>query len=287
MILRFFLLILLTGFASSHLYAKGEHLFDKENLVAWCIVPFDSEKRNSEERAAMLKELGLSRFAWDWRAEHVPQLPHEIEVMRAHGISMDAVWIWLDGDDFSSSFGNANDTIIQTVGKTGLQTDYWVSFPGRYLDSLPEDERLAFAVESIGRLANVAAEQGCRVSLYNHGSWFGDPRNQVRIIEALQMDNVGIVYNFHHAHPQLDEFPLLLEIMLPHLYTVNLNGMHADGPKILTIGQGESEQWMLQLLKESGFEGTIGILSHRDDADARVILQANLEGLADITQVLK
>src|SRR4051794_15466579 len=54
-------------------------LFSRENLVAWCIVPFDSKKRGPEDRAAMLERLGFRRFAYDWRAEHVPTFDAEIE----------------------------------------------------------------------------------------------------------------------------------------------------------------------------------------------------------------
>src|SRR5690606_24316374 len=45
--------------------------FARENLVAWCIVPFDSRQRSPAERAAMVKRLGLNRVAYDWREEHV------------------------------------------------------------------------------------------------------------------------------------------------------------------------------------------------------------------------
>jgi hypothetical protein len=34
-------------------------LFVRENLVAWCIVPFDAKKRGPEERAAMLERMPL------------------------------------------------------------------------------------------------------------------------------------------------------------------------------------------------------------------------------------
>ena len=47
-------------------------LFERDNLVAWCIVPFDAKKRGPEERAEMLHRLGFLRFAYDWRDEHLP-----------------------------------------------------------------------------------------------------------------------------------------------------------------------------------------------------------------------
>ena len=66
-------------------------IFARSNLVAWCIVPFDSKKRGPEERAAMLEKLGFSRFAYDYRTEHVPTFDAEIEALKRHGIEGAAV----------------------------------------------------------------------------------------------------------------------------------------------------------------------------------------------------
>ena len=49
----------------SPVYARdnpdGAKLFARENLVAWCIVPFDAKKRGPAERVAMLKKLGFKK----------------------------------------------------------------------------------------------------------------------------------------------------------------------------------------------------------------------------------
>ena len=58
---------------------------------------------------------------------------------------------------------------------------------------------------------------GCKLALYNHGGWFGEPENQIAMIEALKLTNVGIVYNLHHGHDHLDRFPELLKKMQPYL----------------------------------------------------------------------
>ena len=42
-------------------------LWDRDNLVAWCIVPFDAARRGPVERAAMLDELGIRRLAYDYQ----------------------------------------------------------------------------------------------------------------------------------------------------------------------------------------------------------------------------
>src|SRR5437868_15309238 len=70
----------------------AEKLFARDNLVAWCIVPFDAKKRGPEERAAMLEKLGFRHFAYDWRAEHIPSFDAEVEALKRHKIALDAFW---------------------------------------------------------------------------------------------------------------------------------------------------------------------------------------------------
>jgi len=67
-------------------------LFAPTNLVAWCIVPFDSKKRGPEERAAMLEQLGFKLFAYDYRAEHVPTFDAEMDALQRHHIKLLAWW---------------------------------------------------------------------------------------------------------------------------------------------------------------------------------------------------
>ena len=61
-------------------------LYSKENLVAWCIVPFDASERTPLQRAEMLVDLGITQFAYDYRDKHIPSFKEEIRVMEAHGI---------------------------------------------------------------------------------------------------------------------------------------------------------------------------------------------------------
>src|SRR4051812_27314191 len=67
-------------------------IFARENLVAWCIVPFDAKKRGPEERAAMLEKIGIRRLAYDYRAEHIPSFDAELDALQRHGIELTAWW---------------------------------------------------------------------------------------------------------------------------------------------------------------------------------------------------
>ena len=251
-------------------------LFAPDKLIAWCIVPFDAKKRGPAERVEMLKRLGIKHYAYDWRAEHLPTFDTEISLLKKNGIQLDAVW-------FPGGLNPDARTILGLLEKHQIKTQLWVSMG----DPAPQAKELAVKAQAgaaaIRPIAEAAAKIGCRVALYNHGGWFGEPENQIAIIDALKMPNVGIVYNQHHGHGHLARFPALLKQMLPHLYALNLNGMVRDGDKagkkIVVLGQGELDLSLLRTIRDSGYRGPIGILGHTmDDAEQR--LQDNLDGLA-------
>ena len=70
--------------------------------------------------------------------------------------------------------------------------------------------------------------------------------------------------------------------MLPHLMAVNLNGMRAEGPMILPIGEGDREQEMIAIIHKSGYRGPVGLLHHQRTMDAATGLSRNIAGLRQI-----
>jgi len=281
---KWFLLlcVLLISFpVAAQVPRKTESIFERQNLVAWCIVPFDKMKRDPRQRADMLKDLGITQLAWDWRTEHLPFMEEEISALRKNNIKLKAVWFWVNGKA-DGSLDDENYFILETLKKNQVKTELWVSFNDNFFGELTDEEKLNKAVKTIGDIHDKASAIGCTVHLYNHGSWFGEPANQVNIIESTGRKDIGIIYNFHHARHQVNEFPKLLELMKPYLTTVNINGMREDGPMILPVGQGDKELEMLVQLKSSGFSGSIGILSHVDDEDAKIVLDRNIRGLKEL-----
>ena len=264
---------------------KNSGLFAKQNLVAWCIVPYDSKERSPAERATMLKELGITQLAYDWRDKHLPTFADEIKTLRKADIKLKAVWFWINGGS-GQTLDETNNFILKTLKDNGVKTELWLSFNDNFFGGLSDDEKLKKAVRAIGEINRKVREIGCTLHLYNHGNWFGEPVNQVRIIQDIGASDIGIVYNFHHARHQVSNFPDLLKIMLPYLSTVNINGMRQDGPMILPVGAGDLELSMLKELKKSGFNGTIGVLGHVEDEDAKVVLQKNIDGLKELLKEL-
>lgn len=249
-------------------------VFAPDNLVAWCIVPFDANKRGPADRAEMLSRLGIKHVAYDWRAEHVATFEEEILQYKKHGLDYFAFWSW-------------HDAMEPLIKKHGIHPQIWSTAPSPNADT--QQKRVKAAAVAVLPLVEKTRSLGCRFGLYNHGGWGGSPGNLVAVCQYLrehhQADHVGIVYNFHHGHEHMADFSDHLQTMKPYLLCLNINGMEdastvaAGSNKILPVGSGKHELSMLQTVKASGYDGPIGILDHRSDLDAEKSLRQNLDGL--------
>src|ERR1051325_9836675 len=111
------LAVLFAFVVSAH--AADPNIFARTNLVAWCIVPFDARRRGPEERAQMLERLGIKRFAYDWRAEHIPTFDAEIEACQRHGSEITAWW-------FPTTLDKDAKTILSALERHKIKTQLWV-----------------------------------------------------------------------------------------------------------------------------------------------------------------
>lgn len=255
-------------------------LFQPDRLAAWCIVPFDDEPRSPADRMAMLQRLGITRYAYDYRAEHIPQFDEEMVQLKAAGIDLVGWW-------FPTVLNDEARLILDVLKRHEITTSLWVTGGGEpTISDADQAARVAAEAARIRPIAEAAAAIGCTVGLYNHGGWFGEPENQIEIIEHLAEDgieNVRIVYNQHHGHGHVGRWGELLALMLPHLEILNLNGTFSgeDGVahKIAPIGQGDLDVDLLTAIVDSGYQGPFGILNHTQ-LDAEERLADNLAGLA-------
>jgi azurin len=273
--MRLFLFgVLLAGFTG---LPAAEPLYELKNLAAWCIVPFDNQKRTPEQRAAMVAKMGLTKVAYDWRQEHVPEFEAEMLAYKKHGIEFFAFW-------------STHDQAFALFEKHQLHPQIWV-MAGNKGDT--QEAKVKNAAEGLLPVIAKAAKIGSKVAIYNHGGWSGEPENMVAICEYLKkhhaVSNVGIVYNLHHGHGHLARLDEALKLMLPHLLCLNLNGMDIGGDtkgrKILPIGVGSEDLKVLRQVRASGYAGPIGILNHTmEDAEGRLL--DNLDGLRHLVPQL-
>ena len=273
-----------TDAAKSQRAAAAEQLFAKENLAAWCIVPFDSKHRTPEQRAEMLANLGLTKEVYDWRDNNISEFDDELDQLTKRNIELTGFWLVCGLDPANEQYSKLIVEFLQRRNVRGCQL--WVCVGG-FEGIADENERVEKIAAGITWLADEMKKIDGTVLLYNHGGWFGEPENMIKIIESTNRRNVWITYNFHHAHHRIADFKPMLEMMLPYLKNISLNGMVVDGEKngqlILEIGTGECEREMIRAICDSGYTGLISILCHKD-ADAEEVLRGNMKGLETIRQ---
>ena len=226
-------------------------LFARDNLIAWCIVPFDSKKRAPEDRAAMLQKLGFKHFAYDWRGEHIPTFDAEVEASKRHGVALDAFWV------APGELNRESRIILDLLKRHGIKAQLWV------LLDFGRRQGAGRRTRAPGRGGRGQAAAACRrgrarSAARSHfittaaGSASRKTRSRSSSgSKARGVTNIGMVYNLHHGHDHLDRFPRLLAKTMPYLVAVNLNGMDPGGDrhgrKILPLGQGSRDLELLRI----------------------------------------
>ena len=280
-VLNFFLPFLFVMVQYS--YAQGFDKIELKNTYPWCIVAYDSLERSPKQRIALLKEIGFNKYAYDWRDKHLDDTHAELKLATENNIEIVSVWLWLNAKrDSLNSLSDANQRILGIIDSLNLKTTLWVSLSENFFEEPAYEQSLSKAVKIVDFIAIKAAELDCKVALYNHSGWFGNPFNQLEVIKALPQHELGIVYNFHHAHGSIDNIPQIANAITPYLKAVNLNGMKKDGDKILPIGKGDYEKEMIRTFIKSGFMGPWGILGHVENKDVKKVLLENIDGLISL-----
>ncbi|NRB46286.1 MAG: AP endonuclease [Saprospiraceae bacterium] len=283
--MKYLLITLLLTLSFSCQTPPIEDSLNLDNIYAWCIVPFDSLERTPEQRIEMLKRLNIKRYAYDWRVKHLESTARELRLAAENEIEVISVWMWIDAQqDTVGKLNGPNEELLEIIEEVGYEGQLWVSFHANFFKGLRDTDAVQKGAEMIAYLSKRVEALGCKLGLYNHGDWFGEPDNQIKIIKALPDHDLGLIYNFHHGHHQIDTFADLVPQMLPYLWYVNLNGLQKGGPKILTIGKGEHEKEMIDQLLAGGYQGDFGILGHVEEADVEQVLKANLTGLKELMQ---
>lgn len=262
------------GAASEH----RESLWAHDNLVAWTVVPFDSQNRGPEERAQMLDHLGFKHFAYDWRPINVPTFEAEIEALQRHHIDLLAWWFPLDASD------PAARATLELFQRQGVRPQLWVMQSGAPLPPAQADRVKQEAVR-IHTLVQLAAPYGVKIALYNHNDWFGVMDNQVAILEQLAtlgVTDVGIAYNFSHAHDTLHDdtanFQDVWQKIKPYVVAVNVAGTHLEDGSTHFPSQGEHDLDMMRVIEQSGWRGPVGVLAETG-GDAELALKNAMTGL--------
>ncbi len=265
---------------------NGQSTFAKSNLHVWAYEEYDAVNRTPEQRARLLKELGITKAGYVCRnAARVAQFEAYVKAYKKEGIELISVWTPVNTEKPLEE--PQISTFLDVADRHKLRIQWWLTLEQDF-DILPEASRVEIAVARLRPLVIEANKRQCRLVLYGHGrdKWFTQYENLIVILERLKEEmpeaKLGIIYNFHQSHAQMDRLKSVFPRLKPYLVALNLNGMQSGGPQIVPLGSGDREREMIDIIFKSGWRGPVGIIAHNRSADAKQTLQGNLDGLRSL-----
>ncbi|WP_405207352.1 sugar phosphate isomerase/epimerase family protein [Aquimarina sp. LLG6339-5] len=265
-----------------------EYSFKVDEVSPWCILGFDSLDRTPKERIAMLNEMGFTKYGFNKGKGDLSTMQEEFKLARENDIEITSIFLWLNSKrDSIGKLSSSNQELLRNLKEVEYKPTIWVSFSDNFFEGKNQEQSFQLSIEMIKYIKVKADEVGCKMALYNHRGWFGNPHHQIEILKQLNEKSLTMIYNFHHAQEYVDEFPEIVKKMKPHLSYVNLSGVKKEGPEILPIGKGDYEYEMIKSLLDEGYNGPWGILGHIKTEDVQKVLTRNMEGLKLINSKLK
>ncbi|MBU2949675.1 sugar phosphate isomerase/epimerase [Tamlana agarivorans] len=278
-------LIVFLNFSYSNGQSKKQ--IEINDIFPWCVVSFDALERQPQDRISMLKAMGFSKYGYNWREEHLDYIQEEFALAKENDMDIESIFLWLNAKrDSIGKLSPLNKALLAKLKAVENKPDIWLSFSDNYFKNLSQEDALNRAINYITFIKEKTDALGVDLALYNHSGWFGNTDNQVEIIKRLPDFNLKIVYNFHHAQEDLDDYKHVFKNIKPYLTCVNLNGLRKDGPKILTLGEGNYEYPMIKNLLDLGYDGPWGVLGHIKTEDVEQVLKRNMAGIQMINEKL-
>ncbi len=256
---------LLTPAAAAQASASKTNAF-----FAFCIDTHDAKKRNLEQQAAMLKELGYDGVGHLW----LDNIPERLKTLDAAGLKLFQITMRVDITPGKQAYDPKFKEIMPLLKGRGVQ---FVLLMSGLKPSDPAGD--ARAVEIVREMAAVATESGAQILLYPHsGMWMEKIQDAVRVANKVDRPNVGVMFNLCHwlrVSKNRDYKPLLTQAM-SRLWAVSINGADEWDTKpgwahyIQPLGRGSFDMpTFLKTLHELGYTGPIGLQCFGIPGDAR------------------
>jgi sugar phosphate isomerase/epimerase len=241
-------------------------------FFALCMDTHDAKKRNLQEQARMLKELGYDGAGHLWLAG----LPERLATLDAAGLRLFQIYFSLNIDPAARQPYDPGLKQALTLIK-GRDVMLAVLVTG----GKPSDEtRDPQAVALLREIADMARPNGVRVVLYPHvNNWLERVEDGVRLTRKIVRPNVGVMFNLCHWLKLDDEAHLrpLLQEAMPYLMAVSINGTD-DGTAIRSrkgnwiqpLDSGSFQvSTVLRALEDLGYRGPVGLQCYGIPGDAR------------------
>ncbi|MCE5308077.1 MAG: sugar phosphate isomerase/epimerase [Acidobacteriales bacterium] len=241
-------------------------------FFALCMDTHDAKKRNLQEQARMLRELGYDGAGHLWLAG----LSERLATLDAAGLRLFQVYFSLNIDPAAKQAYDPELKQALPLLK-GRDVMLAVLVTGGRPSDVTLDPR---AVVLLREIAEMAQPNGVRVVLYPHvNNWLERVEDSIRLTRKIERPNVGVMFNLCHWLKLDDETHLrpLLQEAMPYLMAVSING--TDDGAAIKSGKGKWIQpldsgsfqvsTVLRTLEDLGYRGPVGLQCYGIPGDAR------------------
>jgi sugar phosphate isomerase/epimerase len=257
----------------------GEPSHAKTNaFFAFCIDTHDAKKRNLEQQAVLLKELGYDGVGHLW----LNNIPERLKTLDAAGLKLFQITMSVDIAPGKQAYDPKFKEIMPLLKGRGVQ---FVLLMNGLKPSNPAGD--ARAVEIVREMAAVARDSGAQVLLYPHSNnWMERIEDAVRVADKVDRPNVGVMFNLcHWLRVNKDRnYKAVLAQAMPRLWAVSISGADEFDDKpgwahyIQPLGRGSFDMAaFLKTLRQLGYTGPIGLQCFGIPGDERDTLAESMK----------
>jgi sugar phosphate isomerase/epimerase len=244
----------------------------------FCIDTHDAKKRNLDQQAQMLKELGYEGVGHLW----LDNLPERLKTLDAASLKLFQITLSVDITPGKQAYDPRLKEVMPLLKGRGVQL---LLLMNGLKPSDPAGD--ARAVEIIREMAALAQDSGAQVLLYPHSyMWLERIEDAVRVADKVDRPNVGVMFNLCHwlRVSKSREYEPLLAQAMPRLWAVSICGADEFDDKpgwgryIQPLGRGSFDMaTFLKTLRQLGYTGPIGLQCYGIPGDVRDTLAESMK----------
>ncbi len=247
-------------------------------FFAFCIDTHDAKKRNLEQQAQLLKELGYDGVGHLW----LDNIPERLKTLDAAGLKLFQITMTVDITPGKQAYDPRFKEVLPLLKGRGVQ--FVLLMNGLKPSDPAGDPR---AVEIVREMADLAAGSGTQILLYPHSfMWLEKIEDAVRVANKVNRPNVGVMFNLCHwlRVSQDRDYGARLAQAMPRLWAVSICGADEFDDKpgwaryIQPLGRGSFDMGaFLKTLRQLGYTGPIGLQCYGIQGDVRDTLAESMK----------
>lgn len=258
LIILLLLVFCLNGFAQTEKRKLDNPVFTFNNALNQKQYPVLS----IEEQADFLKNLGFDGM----ECKETDGLLQAVDVFKKKGMKIYANYIKVDIDAKEPYLPSWKEVIPKLKGTDMILWLHFHSNKYKPSDEVADD----IIVPIVQELADFAKPFGLRIAIYHHVGFLSEKvEDSYRIASKVNRENVGSVFNTCHflKTDSAENLEKMINLTFPKLFVVSIAGANVGDTKnmdwdqlIQPVGKGTFDNYrVLELLKEKGYKGPIGI----------------------------